>query len=81
MRATVFAALAGVAVAAPGQPSSYGYNNGNAASSLMASLQKQLQGGLPSISSLAPVTSQILKDYLEPIEVGFATILKPSDYH
>jgi len=65
MRSTVLATLAAGAVASPaGWPSKYG---GNGISSIVSSLEKLLQGA--ETGPFGPVTSQIISDYLEPIEV------------
>lgn len=61
-------ALAAVTVATPaGRPGGYG---GNTVSRVVSSLEGLLQGDLAGIGPFAPITNQILRDYVEPVEVG-----------
>lgn len=68
MRYLVLAALAAATVATPaGRTPNYG---GNALSSILSSLTKLLQDDAAETGPLGPITNQIIKDYVEPIEVS-----------
>lgn len=69
MKSVSFAALAGVAAALPNGPPP-GYGSGNNLGNVVSSIEKLLQGDAAELASLAPVTSQILQDYVEPIQVS-----------
>ncbi|KAK5704510.1 hypothetical protein LTR17_021818 [Elasticomyces elasticus] len=65
MKYLVLTALATAAAATPaGRPNSYGSNT---LSSIFSSLTKLLQNDPAQTGPFAPVTSQIIKDYVEPI--------------
>jgi len=68
MRNAIVAAFAATAAASPvGKSSAYGSND---LSSIVSSVETLLQGDLARTGSLAPVTSQILEGYIEPIQVS-----------
>ncbi len=68
MRCFVLAAFATTAAANPAtRPSIYG---GNPLNNILSSLTSLLHDDPAESGLFAPITDQILKDYVEPIEVG-----------
>lgn len=70
MKGLSAALLAGVVAAAPNGPPSY--KPSNPLSSIISSLETLLKGDPAETGPFAPVTSEIIQDYVEPIEVSHA---------
>lgn len=69
MKSLILALLAGVAIASPTKRQN-SYGGSNTISSIISSLEHQIASSGDETGPFAPISSQILNDYIEPIEAG-----------